>query len=40
MVNLKNDNLAKKKKKLLVVKIFQVSLMQIKLFSKLEESNY
>lgn len=40
MVNLKNDNLAKKKKKLLVVKIFQVSLMQIKLLSKLEESNY
>lgn len=39
MVNLKNDNLAKKKK-LLVVKIFQVSLMQIKLLSKLEESNY
>lgn len=39
MVNLKNDNLAKKKK-LLAVKIFQVSLMQIKLLSKLEESNY
>ena len=39
MVNLKNDNLAKKKK-LLLVKIFQVSLMQIKLLSKLEESNY
>ena len=39
MVNLKNDNLAKKKK-LLVVKIFQVSLMQITLLSKLEESNY
>lgn len=38
MVNLKNDNVAKKK--LLVVKIFQVSLMQIKLLSELEERNY
>lgn len=38
MVNLKNDNVAKKK--LLVVKIFQLSLMQIKLLLELEERNY